>query len=277
MIFGFLFFLLNSTVLFFVLAGLGNFVELLIARFYQVEETGLYGQKLLTLAYSEVSESFAVIPLFGFLIALIIGIYSSVNKTNLDRKFFLSKKGFLANAIFMLFFVVAGNLVGVYDKTDDIETVYDSYKTEDNVLLLMQVGETPQSFEKRLLDSKNYDLKTNLAMTFDDNCGFLAKPLKVTYDYLSAGYVTEYYPHFIQVKKSEINETIVLFNSSYKPNYRRCEYIEQKSREDAERRKREKERERQESQAKSNKQKNKQLRDDADSLCNTVNGTTRGC
>ena len=174
----FVFFIINSTLfIFYCFFGFSIFVDGNTLPTREINESQLYAQTLITIEFADTW----VAPmlwffLFSIIMALIIGIYSRKPIDKLDRKIFFSKKGFLIN-IFLFVSLIIGLLNLSADTTADqkfankeVEAIYSSYKTEKTILLPFVSNETPESFSKRLNDSKGKDFNQLLEIGYRDEC-----------------------------------------------------------------------------------------------------------
>ena len=265
----FIFFIINSAI--FILYCVLIFVILgeLIPLTREINESQLYAQTLITIEFVDPVITLTLWSLlFSIVIALIIGVYSRKPTDKLDRKILFSKKGFLVNTslvvtLFMVFAIsTLDNDVYAEDKfkKEEVEAIHTLYKTEKTTLLPLISNETPASFSRRLNDSKGKKFNQLLEIRYLDECRG---------DFLGEVTLTRNSFEFLMVPNEEFNETISFFNRSYKKDGNRCARLKQRGIDKLE----EMKRARLESEGEANRLK----REQADDLCNIVNGTRNGC
>ncbi len=266
----FMFFIINSAI--FILYCVLIFVNLgeLIPLTREINESQLYAQTLITIEFVDtviIATLWSL--LFSIIIALIIGVYSRKPKDKLDRKILFSKKGFLVNtslvATLFMVFAISTSDYDVYkdDKfaKKEVEAIHELYKTEQTILLPFVQNETPESFSRRLNDSKGKDFNQLLEIGYRDECSNDHIDTVEVYSFASF--------EFLMVDIDKIDETIRLFNHSYKKDYDRCRAKEIRAGQALI----DKDKARWKSEGEANRLK----REQADKLCNIVNGTRNGC
>lgn len=263
----FVFFIINSTLfIFYCILGYVIFDNNTLPT-REINESQLYAQTLITIEFLDKTITPALWSfLFLIIMALIIGIYSRKPIDKLDRKIFFSKKGFLINT-FLFVSLFIGFLNGSADWISDqkfankeVEAIHALHKTEKTILLPFVSNETPESFSKRLNDSKGKDFNQLLEIGYRDECSNDRIDKVKVYSFSKF--------KFLIVSSDEIDDTIRLFKRSYEKDVSRCERIAWRKQKDLE----ESRRARLESD-----QHRKGLRDQADEICNIVNGTRYGC
>jgi hypothetical protein len=267
----FIFFIINSAIFilysFFIFAILGELIPLTS----KINESQLYAQTLITI---EFVDTVFIATLWSFffsiIIALIIGVYSRKPTDKLDRKILFSKKGFLVNTSLVVTLFMGIVLVDLGSSrinsdsefaNKEVEAIHELYKTKKTILLPFVSNETPESFSKRLNDSKGKDFNQLLEIRYRDECSNDNIDKVEVYSFASF--------EFLMVGIDKIDETIRLFNRSYKKDYDRCRAKEIRAGQALI----DKDKARWKNEGEANRLK----REQADDLCNIVNGTRNGC
>ena len=267
----FVFFIINSALFIFYSFFVFMILDELIPLTREINESQLYAQTLITIEFVNPVIVFLLWSLlFSIIMALIIGIYSRKPINKLDRKIFFSKKGFLVNislviTLFIGIAIVDSGSARIKAESEfahkEVEAIHELYKTEKTILLFAS-NETPESFSKRLNDSKGKDFNQLLEIGYRDECRS-----NEGIDKVSVSPWGNF--KFLMVNSDEIAETIRLFNRSYKKDHGRCRARKIAAGQALI--------ERDKARSKSQGEAIRRQREQADEICNAVNRTRNGC
>ena len=266
----FIFFIINSAIFIFYSFFIILILDELIPLTSKINESQLYAQTLITIEFVNIVFIAALWSFFfSIIIALIIGVYSRKLTDKLDRKILFSKKGFLINTSLVVTLFMGIVLVDLGSRINserefankEVEAIHELYKTKKTILLPFVSNETPESFSKRLNDSKGKDFNQLLEIGYRDECSNDHIDTVEVYSFGSF--------EFLMVGIDKIDETIRLFNRSYKKDYDRCRAKEIRAGQALI--------DRDKARWKNEGEANRLKREQADDLCNIVNGTRNGC
>lgn len=176
----FLFFLFNSVLFSFHFVLLSSLFNQLLPFHTESQVSDLYGSTLLMVNFSTASDTF--IDFFALPLATILSLLLwilSQKITELDKKFFFSKKGLLFNLLspFLVFVIeVSGYTSSSINSVDyaanELKRLYLDNKTDLNTIITFQPDETPASFESRLSSSQDLGVHQSLNATYNHKCGW---------------------------------------------------------------------------------------------------------
>jgi len=225
-----------------------------------IEDYLLYGQNFISINMS-LPEELSYLPMgIAFLTSISLAIYSSLTKNNIDRVILFSRKGFLINAtLLMLIFIVI--FVGANDsntiKENFTEETFNYYKekNKDKIVMPLSLNESKKSFAKRLNNATKEEINIKYDKWGDECQWFSNATERSSLDFFADG--------LLIINKDQIQETIETYNQVHKIDLQRCVYAKERW----DRRAKE-----------DNLNRNqKELRDQADRICDAANNTLNGC
>jgi len=226
-----------------------------------IEDYLLYGQNFISINVSR-PEELSYLPMgIAFLTSISLAIYSSLTKNNIDRVILFSRKGFLINAtLLMLIFIFVGANDSNTIKENFTEETFNYYKekNKDKIVLPLSLNESKKSFAKRLNNATKEEINIKYDKWSDECQWFSNATERSSLDFFADG--------LLIINKDQIQETIETYNQVHKIDLQRCAYA-----------KRNWDRRIAEAKEDNLNRKQKELRDQADRICDAANNTLNGC